>query len=133
MTQPHSMGLSFLQNKSLQVLLDCDWYVAHCFNELADMGVVDRHGAPCMELKTLVGPPNVQQLRQAKLEKKENTGDEPDKGTVAEYCPWGAGFQELHRNFTTWRQVPPGWKRRLIAEASDIALGNHYLTNKILV
>jgi hypothetical protein len=123
-----------MKYNSHQVLNDCDWYVTHCFNELSDIGVIDHSGTPRFDLKNMVGPPNVQDLKKAKSEKGKGTNlEEDDDGPLQEYCPYGAGYKELHRNFIAWRSVPPGWKRRLLAEASDIALGSIYLTTKCLV
>ena len=57
------------QMNNHQVLMECDWYVAHCFNELVDMKVIDHHGHPVTELKNLTGPPVVLSFKNAKLEK----------------------------------------------------------------
>ena len=94
------------------------------------MGILNLQGNLKVDLENLSGPPVVAEQKRLKQEQSQKDQDDEqagEEGTVAEYCPHGIGFAALHRNFVNWRSVPPGWKRRLLAEASDIALGNLYI------
>lgn len=93
------------------------------------MGVVDVDGKPIVDLKTLVGPPVIANCKKIKADMQaaktavdDDDGNEDTPG-VASLCPHGAGFRTLHRNFHLWKQMPPGWKRRLLADTFDISLG----------
>ena len=95
------------------------------------MGILDHTGKIVVELAGLVGAPVVAAQAKMKLEKAKAAADEVasyEANGVVQFCPYGGGFAELHRNFRTWRSVPPGWKRRLLGDAAQIALSNFYIT-----
>ena len=95
-----------------------DWYVSHCKRDLQDMGIVDGQGKTVVDLDTITSPP----LQKSPTVNKVKTDEDDAVGTVGEALPYGKEFKSLHRNFGSWRSVPPGWKRRLLSDEEDIAL-----------
>ena len=112
------------------VLQKCGWYVTHCKEELIDMRIVDSTGKILCDLDELTGPPKELMKWSPKLQSQGSNIDESSPG-VAELSPHGRDYAFLHRNFHTWRMVPPGWKRRLLADAEEISLAMH--ATRILV
>ena len=64
-----------------------------------------------------------QELKVAAQARTKNEEEEDGEGGISDPQPYGLDFRTLHRNFVTWRQMPQGWKRRLIDYVNDIALG----------
>ena len=69
------------------------------------------------------GPPKFKTIKikdeDAANKDEEEDGPSPNKASFSQ----ATHYEALHRNFPTWRSMPPGWKRKLLAEIEPPALG----------
>lgn len=103
--------------------------MSQCQQTLVDLGFVDTKGDTIVALELLSAG-----TRQMKRAKTEADAMETTPATAQHDFPASSGScppaPELHRNFATWRAMPPGWKRRTFHRIEPTSLN---LQTKVLI